>query len=114
MLGDLRILAVAARWTPAGRGRRQSRELLLDAERVALQGLFDMIRRFKVGYELELHKRTLECGLLSLIGPNAAAVAGVDGPQDALARRRARAPRRRDRRRRRAGGAHGRRRRSDL
>ena len=35
-----------------------TRELLLDTERVALQALFDMIRRFKVGYEVELHKRT--------------------------------------------------------
>ena len=30
-----------------------------------------MIRRFKVGYDVELHKRTLERGLLSLIGPDA-------------------------------------------
>ena len=28
-----------------------------------------MIRRFKVGFDVELHKRTLERGLLSLIGP---------------------------------------------
>ena len=70
MLGDLRILAVGedAHAAPS--------ELLLDTERVALQALFDMIRRFKVGYELELHKRTLERGLLSLIGPDAAAIAG--------------------------------------
>ena len=60
MLGDLRVLDVGE-------------ELLLDTERVALQALFDMIRRFKVGYELELHKRTVERGLLSLIGPEAAA-----------------------------------------
>ncbi len=32
-----------------------------------------MIRRYKIGYEVELHKRTLECGLLSLIGPEARA-----------------------------------------
>ena len=32
-----------------------------------------MIRRFSIGYDVELHKRTLECGLLSLIGPEAAA-----------------------------------------
>jgi folate-binding protein YgfZ len=71
MLGDLRILAV-------GEDQRAApSELLLDTERVALQGLFDMIRRFKVGYELELHKRTLERGLLSLIGPGAAAIAGA-------------------------------------
>jgi tRNA-modifying protein YgfZ len=61
MLGDLRILA-----TPG--------ELLLDTERVALQALFDMIRRFKVGYDVELHKRTRERGLLSVIGPRAAVV----------------------------------------
>jgi folate-binding protein YgfZ len=89
MLGDLRILAVGgASATDAadggdaagGEAAASVSELLLDTERVALQGLFDMIRRFKVGYELELHKRTLERGLLSLIGPDAAAVAGVDGP----------------------------------
>jgi tRNA-modifying protein YgfZ len=73
MLGDLRILAVGegARDTPA--------ELLLDTERSALQALFDMIRRFKVGYDVELHKRTLERGLLSLIGPDAGQVASAEG-----------------------------------
>jgi folate-binding protein YgfZ len=53
-------------------------ELLLDTERVALQALFDMIRRYKIGYEVDLHKRTLERGLLSLIGPSAASVAGAE------------------------------------
>ena len=62
MLGDLRVLDAGD-------------ELLLDCERVALQELFDMIRRFSIGYEVELHKRTLECGLLSVFGPDA--VAGV-------------------------------------
>jgi folate-binding protein YgfZ len=80
MLGDLRILAV-------GEGEHEAEhepqdatpaELLLDTERVALQRLFDMIHRFKVGYEVELHKRTLERGLLSLIGPHASALAGVE------------------------------------
>ncbi len=64
MLGDLRILAVGE-----DPGVEPS-ELLLDTERSALQALFDMIRRFKVGYEVELHKRTLESSLLSLIGPH--------------------------------------------
>ena len=42
-----------------------------------------MIRRFKVGYRVELHKRTLERGLISLIGPRAAAVAGAEpGPAE--------------------------------
>jgi folate-binding protein YgfZ len=58
MLGDVRIL-------DAGE------ELLLDTERVALQNLFNLIRRSSVGYDVQLHKRTLECGLLSLIGPEA-------------------------------------------
>jgi tRNA-modifying protein YgfZ len=68
MLGDLRILAVGEDpdWEPD--------ELLLDTERSALQALFDMIRRFKVGYQVELHKRTLERSLLSLVGPNAVQV----------------------------------------
>ena len=64
MLGDLRILATGD-------------ELLLDTERVALQALFNMIRRFSIGYDLELHKRTLERGLLSLIGPGAGELAGA-------------------------------------
>jgi folate-binding protein YgfZ len=72
MLGDLRVLAVGADETIT--------ELLLDTERVALQALFDMIRRYKIGYEVELHKRTLECALLSLVGPRSAAVlAGARG-----------------------------------
>jgi folate-binding protein YgfZ len=65
MLGDIRILATAD-------------ELLLDTERVALQALFNMIRRFSLGYQVELHKRTLERGLLSLIGPDAPRIAGVE------------------------------------
>jgi folate-binding protein YgfZ len=75
MLGDLRILAVGER--PDG----PPTELLLDTGRVALQALFDMIRRFKIGYEVELHKRTLERGLLSLIGPGAAALAAGDSAE---------------------------------
>jgi folate-binding protein YgfZ len=65
MLGDLRVLDTGE-------------ELQLDTERVALQALFDMIRRFKIGYELELHKRTVERGLLSLIGPDAARIATAE------------------------------------
>jgi tRNA-modifying protein YgfZ len=64
MLGDVRILDTGD-------------ELLLDTERVALQELFNMIRRFKLGLDVELHKRTLERGLLSLIGPGARRVAGA-------------------------------------
>ena len=65
MLGDLRIL---------DRGE----ELSLDTERVALQALFDMIRRFKIGYDVQLHKRTVERGLLSLLGPDAPRIAGAE------------------------------------
>ncbi len=77
MLGDLRILAVGENGgdLDGERSGEAVSELLLDTERTALQALFDMIRRFKVGYEVELHKRTIECSLLSLIGPGAAAVA---------------------------------------
>ena len=64
MLGDLRVLDTGD-------------ELLLDTERSALQGLFNLIRRYSLGYQVTLHKRTLESGLLSLIGPRSAAVAGL-------------------------------------
>jgi tRNA-modifying protein YgfZ len=64
MLGDVRVLNAGD-------------ELLLDTERVSLQALFNMIRRFSLGYAVELHKRTLERGLLSLIGPGADAVVGT-------------------------------------
>jgi folate-binding protein YgfZ len=52
-------------------------ELWLDTERVALQAVFDAIRRFSIGYEVGLEKRTLEQALFSLIGPAARAVAGA-------------------------------------
>jgi folate-binding protein YgfZ len=67
MLGDLRVLDI-------GGG-----ELLLSCERVALQPLFNMIRRYKLGSDVELHKRTLEMGELSLIGPGARELAGAQG-----------------------------------
>jgi folate-binding protein YgfZ len=69
MLGDLRILVVH------GDEQGAHTELLLDTERASLQALFDMIRRFKVGYDVALHKRTLERGLLSLIGPGSEVIA---------------------------------------
>jgi folate-binding protein YgfZ len=70
MLGDMRVLDLGD-------------ELLIETERVALQELFNMIRRFKLGSDVELHKRTLEMGLLSLIGPAAGDVAGGDAPGEA-------------------------------
>lgn len=62
MLGDLRIL-------------NTGEELLLDCERVALQDLFNLLRRTMIGRDAELHKRTIQRGLLSLIGPGARSVA---------------------------------------
>src|SRR5215207_141084 len=61
MLGDLRVLDLGD-------------ELFLDTERPALQELFTMIRRSKLGRDVELHKRTLERALLSLVGPLAPVV----------------------------------------
>jgi folate-binding protein YgfZ len=68
MLGDLRVLDLGD-------------ELWLDTERVALQELFNMIRRYKLGRDVELHKRTLERGLLSLVGPGARGLVPV-GPDE--------------------------------
>jgi folate-binding protein YgfZ len=65
MLGDLRVLDLGE-------------ELFLDTERPALQALFDMIGRFKIGYDVQLHKRTVERGLLSLIGPDSPRIAGAE------------------------------------
>ncbi len=70
MLGDLRILDTGE-------------ELLLDTERLSLQTVFNAIRRTMIGYDVQLHKRTLERGLLSLIGPEAVALAGASDLTDA-------------------------------
>ncbi len=90
MLGDLRILDVGttggvSAGEVSGSGFASAsagEELLLDTERVALQALFDMIRRFKIGYELRLHKRTVERGLLSLIGPEATRITATEALPD--------------------------------
>jgi tRNA-modifying protein YgfZ len=65
MLGDMRVFDVGD-------------ELLLDCERVTLQELFNMIRRYKLGRDVELHKRTLELAELSVIGPDAPRLAGPE------------------------------------
>jgi tRNA-modifying protein YgfZ len=65
MLGDLRILDAGG-------------ELLLDTERSALQAVFNVIHRSLIGYDAELHKRTVQRGLVSLIGPRARDVAGAE------------------------------------
>ena len=64
MRGDLRVLDLGD-------------ELFLDCERTALQDLFTLIHRFKLGRDVQLHKRTLERGLLSLAGPDARRIAGA-------------------------------------
>ena len=71
MLGDLRVLDLG-------------HELFLDTERLSLQALFNMIHRYKLGRDVELHKRTVERGLLSLVGPGARAAIGADalGPDE--------------------------------
>ena len=75
MLGDLRVLDTGA-------------ELLVLCERVALQALFDTLRRAILGHDAQLHKRTLQRGLLALIGPRARAVAGAgDLPDEEHANR---------------------------
>jgi folate-binding protein YgfZ len=72
MLSDLRVLDIGP----------PTHELLLLCERSALQSLFDALRRFKIGFDAELHKRTLQRGLLSLIGPRADEVVGAHVPRE--------------------------------
>jgi len=64
MLGDLRVLDTGA-------------ELWLDTERSALQGIFNVLHRARLGYDAQLHKHTLQQGLVSLVGPDARRVAGT-------------------------------------
>jgi folate-binding protein YgfZ len=66
MLGDLRAIA-----TDDG--------LLLICERIALQALFDQVRRGLIGWQAELHKRTVELALLSLVGPRSEEIARAAG-----------------------------------
>lgn len=83
MLGDVRVLALDGPEPPlaaasqgvqeaeppnAGQQTTERFPLLLDCERVALQALFDTIHRFKVGYAVALHKRTVQRSLFSLLG----------------------------------------------
>ena len=71
MQADLRVLDTAD-------------ELWLDTERAGLQALFDTLRRGAVGWQAQLHKRTLQQALLSLVGPRAAdAAGGAVGPEHA-------------------------------
>ena len=80
---DATLLTHKGRMLAEVRVLRTEDELALDTERVALQALFDALHRFRVGYEVEVHKRTLSHGLLSLIGPGCDAVlASPPGPAE--------------------------------
>ena len=75
---DAALLTHNGRMLAEVRVLRTDDELLLDSERVALQALFDALHRFRLGYDAQLHKRTVQCGLLSLIGPAAGGVLAVE------------------------------------
>src|ERR1700712_2039429 len=60
MLADVRVLR-----TPDGG------EYWLETERGALQALFDALRRGVIGWQAELHKRTVQQTTLSLVGVGA-------------------------------------------
>jgi tRNA-modifying protein YgfZ len=80
---DATLLTHKGRMLAEVRVLRTEDELLLDTERVALQALFDALHRFRVGYDAQLDKRTLQRGLLSLIGPGShAALAEPPGLQE--------------------------------
>jgi folate-binding protein YgfZ len=90
MLADVRVLAP----DPSSRlGLDVAPRLVLDTERVGLQALFDTIRRYRIGHDVDLHKLTVESTQLSLIGPGAdevlrqAASLPVDVPDDEHANR---------------------------
>jgi len=74
MIGDLRI-------------HDTGEELLLDCERVALQAIFNVLWRGRVGMAVELHKRTLEMGLLSVTGVRLAGPAEHDNVRTTVAGR---------------------------
>jgi folate-binding protein YgfZ len=66
---DATLLTPKGRMLAEVRVLRTAEELLLDTERVALQALFDALTQFRIGYQAELHKRTLERALYSVVGP---------------------------------------------
>ncbi len=66
MLGIVRVL------------RLDDEQFHLTTDRVSLQDLFDALRRAAVGHDAELGKATLETAQLSLVGPKADRIAGVN------------------------------------
>jgi folate-binding protein YgfZ len=77
---DAALLTHKGRMLAEVRVLRSEQELELDTERAGLQALFDALNNFKIGYRVELHKRTLQRGLLSLIGPGTDALLGASAP----------------------------------
>jgi folate-binding protein YgfZ len=77
---DATLLTHKGRMLAEVRVLRGDQELELDTERAGLQALFDALNNFKIGYRAQLHKRTLERGLLSLIGPGTDALLGAQAP----------------------------------
>jgi glycine cleavage system aminomethyltransferase T len=67
MLADVRVL-------------RTADGVWLDTERPGLQALFDALRQLRIGYKAELHKQTLQRGILSLIGPGADELLAAEPP----------------------------------
>jgi folate-binding protein YgfZ len=80
--GDATLLTPKGRMLAEVRVLRTADELLLDTERVALQALFDALTQFRIGYRAELHKRTLERALYSLVGPRADSVVQEPPPAE--------------------------------
>lgn len=66
MLADVRVLA-------------REDGLLLLTERATLQTLFDRLRASALGWDAELHKRTLELARIELIGPGSDDIAATAG-----------------------------------
>jgi folate-binding protein YgfZ len=77
---DATLLTHKGRMLAEVRVLRCEDELELDTERAGLQALFDALNNFKIGYRAQLHKRTLQRGLLSLIGPGTDALLGPQAP----------------------------------
>jgi folate-binding protein YgfZ len=74
MLGEVRILDTGD-------------ELFVDTDRPALQAVFDALRRGMVGWRSELHKRTVQQSLLTLVGDDLPV--GADLPEQEHANARA-------------------------
>lgn len=69
--------------TPKGRMLAEVRvlrcpgEYALDTDRISLQALWDALNNMRIGHRVTLHKRTLQRGLLSVLGPRAAELVGI-------------------------------------